>query len=167
MMGLYDDVGYNDDAYKLTLQGETYEERLEIDKKEIARKVREMGPAGLAAHAAKKLIFTFGEGMYHAPIKLDLGAVHQNPLQMYFIQGKQHLGRTGLCHPCRAACAAGRLVHGRRPCGTLSGTWGNSGAGGRVWAAAVFAFVGDAQPLPDEFFARAFAAGLPRHACAR
>lgn len=94
MMGLYDDGGYNDDAYKLTLQGETYEERLEIDKKEIARKVREMGPAGLAAHAANKLIFTFGEGMYHAPIKLDLGAVHQNPLQMYFIQGKQHLGRT-------------------------------------------------------------------------
>ena len=123
MMGLYDDGGYNDDAYKLTLQGETYEERLEIDKKEIARKVREMGPAGLAAHAAKKLIFTFGEGMYHAPIKLDLGAVHQNPLQMYFIQGKQHLGRTAyatlavqlalLAGLCMAAARAARFrAHG-------------------------------------------------------
>lgn len=123
MMGLYDDGGYNDDAYKLTLQGETYAERLEIDKKEIARKVREMGPAGLAAHAVNKLIFTFGEGMYHAPIKLDLGAVHQNPLQMYFIQGKQHLGRTayatlavqlallaGLC--VAAARAARSRAHG-------------------------------------------------------
>ena len=123
MMGLYDDGGYNDAAYKLTLQGDTYEERLEIDKKEITRKVREMGPAGLAAHAANKLIFTFGEGMYHAPIKLDLGAVHQNPLQMYFIQGKQHLGRTAyatlavqlalLAGLCLAAARAARFrAHG-------------------------------------------------------
>lgn len=61
--------------------------------------------------------------MYHAPIKLDLGAVHQNPLQMYFIQGKQHLGRTayatlavqlallaGLCVAAAGRRAAGRMV---------------------------------------------------------
>ena len=96
-----------------------------------------MGPTGLAAHAANKLIFTFGEGMYHAPHQAGPGAVHQNPLQMYFIQGKkQHLGRTAYATlPCSLRCW--QACVGRRPCGALSGARGNSGAGGRVWAAAV------------------------------
>ena len=94
--------------------------------KEIARKVREMGPAGLAAHTVNKLIFTFGEGMYHAPIKLDLGAVHQNPLQMYFIQGKQHLGRTAVPPlPCSWRCWQGCVwrLPGRRAAGRMVLLW--------------------------------------------
>lgn len=94
MMGLSGDGGYNDADYKLTLAGEDYSARVEIAQDEIVRRVREIGITGLAAHGADKLSYIFGDGLYYAPMKLDIGNVHKgNPLQAYFVQGMPHTGR--------------------------------------------------------------------------
>ncbi len=96
MMGLQGDGGYNDDDYKYTQQGETYAERAELTRSEIFRRLFEMGVGGFLSHCADKLSFIFGDGLYYAPIKLDIRPVHMgNPLQEYCIQGMPHLGRTG------------------------------------------------------------------------
>lgn len=121
MMGLSGDGGYNDDDYKLTLTGQDYAERAEIDRAEIdraeiARRVEQMGPGGLLSHGADKLSYIFGDGLYYAPVKLDIGSVHKgNPLQAYFIQGMQHTGRAvyaGL--GVQAALLAGLAAAGAR-----------------------------------------------------
>ena len=96
MMGLNGDGGYNDDDYKYTQQGTTYGQRVQLTQSEIVRRLSEMGAAGFLHHCADKLSFIFGDGLYYAPVKLDIRPVHMgNPLQEYCIQGMKHLGRTG------------------------------------------------------------------------
>ncbi|WP_367924175.1 glycosyltransferase family 39 protein [uncultured Ruthenibacterium sp.] len=95
MMGLSGDGGYNDADYKLTLQGEDYSARVQIAQSEIVRRIEEMGPKGLLSHGLDKLSYIFGDGLYYAPMKLDIGSVHKgNFLQEYFIQGMRHTGRS-------------------------------------------------------------------------
>lgn len=95
MMGLNGTGGYNDDDYQLTLTGKTYDEKLQIVQKEIIRRLEQGGISGMFSHLADKLSFTFGDGLFMAPVKLDIGPVHLgNPLQSYCIQGMQHTGRT-------------------------------------------------------------------------
>lgn len=116
MMGLSGDGGYNDDDYKLTLQGEDYSARVEIAQTEIARRVEEMGPGGLLSHGLDKLSYIFGDGLYYAPMKLDIGSVHKgNPLQAYFIQGMRHTGRAVYAAlGVQAALLAGLAAAGAR-----------------------------------------------------
>ena len=161
MMGLSGDGGYNDADYKLTLAGEDYSARVEIAQDEIVRRVREMGLTGLAAHGADKLSYIFGDGLYYAPMKLDIGNVHKgNPLQAYFVQGMPHTGRAvyaalGMQTALLAGLAAGGAF------GPAAGPPGHGAACGGAGADAVFAFVGGAQPLSAEFFAGDAGSGLP------
>ena len=154
MMGLSGDGGYNDANYKLTLAGEDYSARVEIAQDEIVRRVREMGITGLAAHGADKLSYIFGDGLYYASMKLDIGNVHKgNPLQAYFVQGMPHTGR---------AVYAALGMQTALLAGPAAGPPGHGAACGGAGADAVFAFVGGAQPLSAEFFAGDAGSGLPR-----
>ena len=116
MMGLSGDGGYNDDDYKLTLEGEDYSARVQIAQTEIVRRVEEMGPGGLLSHGLDKLSYIFGDGLYYAPMKLDIGSVHKgNLLQAYFIQGMRHTGRAVYAAlGVQAALLAGLAVAGVR-----------------------------------------------------
>lgn len=56
MMGLKDDGIYNGDDVKFSLQGRTYEEKKEITKNEIKKRLNEYGVGGLLKHLYKKSI---------------------------------------------------------------------------------------------------------------
>ncbi|MDL2324346.1 glycosyltransferase family 39 protein [Ruminococcaceae bacterium OttesenSCG-928-A16] len=79
MMGLKGCGGYNDADYQLMLQQPNLPARKIFAAQEIGKRLKEFGPRGLVAHWFQKLGFTFGDGMYNAPIKLD-----QQPIQPGF-----------------------------------------------------------------------------------
>lgn len=119
MMGLHGDGGYWDPDYQLTLQYDTYEARAAFTRQEIARRVREMGAAGLARHCGNKLSYIFSDGTCFAPRKLDIGPKYPNPLHQWIIRGGKYAGilyyaadSLQLC--LLALCAWGGLLAARR-----------------------------------------------------
>lgn len=122
MMGLHGNGGYWDPDYQLTLQYDTYEERVAFNVKEIGRRIAEMGPAGFAAHCLNKLSYILSDGTNYAPVKLNQNPVTPNRLHEWVVPGAQYVGR--LCYAADAwqlcmlaLCAWGtvKAVH-RRDC---------------------------------------------------
>lgn len=87
MMGLHGDGGYYDPDYGLTMTEDTYEGRVALNWREIGARVQAFGPVGLLHHAADKLSFTWGDGMYYAPRKLSIWPMSQTPLHRFLLPG--------------------------------------------------------------------------------
>ncbi len=92
MMGLHGNGGYWDPDYQLTLQYDSYEARAAFTREEILRRLKEMGPGGLAAHTLEKLSYIVSDGCCYAQEKLNRNPLYVNPLHRFIIPGEPYSG---------------------------------------------------------------------------
>lgn len=119
MMGLHGDGGYWNPDFELTLQYDTYEERVVFTREEIARRIAAMGPDGFVRHCANKLSYIYSDGTCYAPIKLYVGLGKPNPLHNWILPGARFSGflyyaADGLQLCLLALCAWGSFCDARR-----------------------------------------------------
>ena len=86
MMGLHGNGNYYDDDYQLTLSVPA-DQRDELCRTEIVRRVREYGVGGMLDHLHKKAAFVWAEGTYYSSLKIDLSRDRAltSTLDPYFI----------------------------------------------------------------------------------
>lgn len=70
-LGLVDSGGYNADVYWMTASTEGKAEKQAVDREFIQQKLEEYGISGMVDHLREKVIFTWGDGVYFAPEKLQ------------------------------------------------------------------------------------------------
>lgn len=92
MMGLHETGLYYDTDYESTLSYPTYEERVEFNKQEIVRRVKEMGPIGFLDHCRAKLAFMISDGTYYAPRKLDRAGNNPGIWHEFVLSGGKYAG---------------------------------------------------------------------------
>ncbi len=85
MMGLRDVGGYSEEDYQATLSYPDTEARQAFAEREIVQRLARMGPLGFLKHLAVKMSYTFGDGTYTAPYKLNQGARAVAPGHNFFI----------------------------------------------------------------------------------
>lgn len=115
MMGLHGNGGYWDPDYELTLQYDTYEERLVFTQGEILRRLKEMGTEGLAKHCVAKLSYIISDGTCYAPEKLDRNHRGGEALNDFILKGGKYssflyYGADGLQLCLLALCAVGSFL---------------------------------------------------------
>lgn len=92
MMGMHGKGTYWDDDYERTLSYDTYQERMEFNKQEIARRLQAMGPLGFLDHCREKLSFMISDGTYYAPSKLNRAAKEPCIWHEFVIPGGKYAG---------------------------------------------------------------------------
>lgn len=85
MMGLQGQGGYNDSDYQAVLSLPDVATRKQYIKDETSNRIEFMGPIGLIQHIGDKLSYTFGDGTYVAPDKLNRSSVQPSPLHNFVI----------------------------------------------------------------------------------
>ncbi|MBP3707021.1 MAG: glycosyltransferase family 39 protein [Clostridia bacterium] len=71
MMGLKEEGNFNIDDYNYTDSYKFYDEKKNADIKLIKERLNEYNMQSFIRHINKKLVFTWGDGTYYAPIKLE------------------------------------------------------------------------------------------------
>lgn len=80
MMGLAGNGGYNADDYALSIGIEDLQTRKEVNVAQIQSRLSEYGVAGYLTFLAGKLEFTWLDGTYYAPWKLEIDPLYPNHL---------------------------------------------------------------------------------------
>lgn len=124
MMGLHGNGGYWDPDYQLTLQYDSLKERQAFTRAEIGRRLRQMGPGGLAAHCVEKLAYIFSDGCCFAPEKLCRDPLADSPLRQLAVPGGRFFGllaygADGLQLCLLALCGLGGAAAARRGAGQM------------------------------------------------
>lgn len=84
-MGLEGSGGYNGDIYWMTASVEGKDEKREVDREYIRKKLEEYGFAGMGEHLKKKILITWGDGVYFAPEKLKRDPLQESPLHPWVL----------------------------------------------------------------------------------
>lgn len=93
-MGLEGSGGYNGDIYWMTASVEGKEEKTAVDRAFIREKLQEYGFSGMCQHLKKKILFTWGDGVYFAPEKLKRDPLQESPLHPWVLYDGAQYGKT-------------------------------------------------------------------------
>lgn len=93
-MGLEGSGGYNGDIYWMTASVEGKDEKRAVDQDYIYRRLKEYGVSGMWQHLKRKIIFTWGDGVYFAPEKLKRDPLQESPLHSWVLYDGAEYGKT-------------------------------------------------------------------------
>lgn len=87
MMGLKGKGGFDPEDEQYSLSFADRASRVQGNEAETQRRLKEFGFAVHVKHWQNKIAYTWGDGCYFAPQKLELAPLDQTPLQEWFLPG--------------------------------------------------------------------------------
>lgn len=86
MLGLSEYGGYNDEDFMYTYLQEGYENRKNAEIVRIKQRLSELNFITLGNHLNKKLNYTWSDGTYYAPCKLDRQPLNKNIMHEFVLE---------------------------------------------------------------------------------
>lgn len=93
-LGLVDSGGYNADVYWMTASVEGKDEKQAVDREFIREKLAGYGLPGMLSHLREKVVFTWGDGVYFAPEKLQRDPLKTSWLHEWVLYNGSHYSLT-------------------------------------------------------------------------
>ena len=110
-LGLVDSGGYNADVYWMTASTEGKAEKEAVDRLFIRQKLEEYGASGMLAHLREKVVFTWGDGVYFAPEKLQRDPLKESWLHDWVLYyGKNYSYTYRYCNAVQLLLLGGILL---------------------------------------------------------
>lgn len=110
-LGLVDSGGYNADVYWMTASVEGKAEKQAVDREFIREKLEAYGFTGMISHLQEKIVFTWGDGVYFAPEKLQRDPLKESWLHEWVLyQGSRYTYTYQYCNAVQLLILGGILL---------------------------------------------------------
>lgn len=98
MMGLRNPGGFNQEDSTFTARAGNYEQKKEANIREIKKRIKEYGAAGMYDHIVQKAVYTWSDGNYYASQHVAKTALRPNVLHQFIAPAAPfHGGYQGYC----------------------------------------------------------------------